>query len=198
MGLVIRLHTRPVSLSGVKIGGENLVRFVYLDESGISIHERFTVVAGVVIHADFQWKAVESHIEELINEYVPIEHRKGFVFHAKDLFHGAGTVFDRRKFPLERAHDALEKLVSTPSYHRLPIVYGWERKYNQGGDTTIPINATKRIRREDASKRHAYVFSLCAIQTEEFMKRKTPYGEVAQLVAELNINRFIPKYSPPR
>ena len=60
---------RPLSLSGVEIDGDSLVRMVYLDESGISIKERFTVVAGVIINADQQWKVVEKYVQELIEEY---------------------------------------------------------------------------------------------------------------------------------
>ena len=83
------------------------VRYVYADESGISINESFVVVAGVIIHADTQWNVVEKHIGELIEKYVAKEDRSGFCFHATDLFQGSGKVFgNREKYPLERSREA--------------------------------------------------------------------------------------------
>ncbi len=75
---------RPRSISGVRLDGEKLVRFVYLDESGISINEAVTVVAGVIVDADKQWKAVEKGIDDRRRLYGIGKHwfnpRRGGVF----------------------------------------------------------------------------------------------------------------------
>lgn len=60
----------PLSLSGVELDGDSLVRFVFLDESGISANESVTVVAGVIVHADLQWKEVEKALFDLADKYL--------------------------------------------------------------------------------------------------------------------------------
>ena len=89
------------------------MRFIYLDESGISAKERVAVVAGIIVDADKQLKSVEKHVESIIADYVPEKYQEGFSFHATDLFHGGGrTPFDRRYFPIEWSHHALKKLLT--------------------------------------------------------------------------------------
>jgi Protein of unknown function (DUF3800) len=169
---------RPRSLSGVKIEQDRLVRFIYVDETGISINESITLVAGVIIDADKQWKDVEKAIADLVDEYVPEEHRDGFVFHAKDLYSGA-KVFDRSKYPIERAFEALRKLVSIPGRMRLPVVYGFIKK--------DPSTAkTRRQRRLEAASNHSYAFSLCMIAAELYMKDYADPSEIATVIAENN------------
>jgi len=167
-------------LSGVKIDGESLVRFVYVDESGISIHESVTVVAGIIVNADLQWKAIERHLDALITKYVPPEHRHGFVFHAKDLFHGSGKVFDRKKYPIERSREALKEILMIPIRFYLPLVYGIARK------GAAPKNSTRQKRRDEASTHQAKAFSLCVLEAESYMRERAGSKEIAALVAENN------------
>ena len=80
----------------------------------------------VIIDPDKQWKYVANYIAELMAEYVPKEHRHGFIFHGKDLFHETGrSAFDRKKFPLERSHEVLKKLIRIPRRFKLPLVWGF-------------------------------------------------------------------------
>ena len=68
------------------------MKFVYLDEAGISRHEPVTVVAGIIVDGDGQYKALERRIGELIKKHVPPERlTPGFCFHAKELVHGGKT-----------------------------------------------------------------------------------------------------------
>jgi hypothetical protein len=170
---------RPRSISGVELQGDNLVRLIYADESGISIHEKITVVAGVIIDADKQWISVKRAIDALINEYVPEEHRRDFVFHAKDLFSGA-KIFDRNKYPIERAHEALKKLLSVPGQMRLPIVYGFTRKYHPSSAST------KEQRRAEAATYHSHTFALCVLAAERYMRGYADPSEIATVIAENN------------
>src|SRR6476469_7908741 len=102
---------RPCSLSGDKLDGDNMSRYVYVDESGISSNDRVTVVAGIIVNADKQLKGIEERIEGIIAQYVPEEYQEWFSFHATDLFHGSGRIFDRRQYPREVAHEILKKLI---------------------------------------------------------------------------------------
>ena len=60
------------------------MRFIYLDEAGISnpANEPYLVVAGVIIDADHQWMAVEPHLHVLAETCAPQPRRPNFVFHA--------------------------------------------------------------------------------------------------------------------
>jgi hypothetical protein len=156
------------------------VRYIYADESGISVNESVTVVAAVIIDADKQWRAVEKEIEALIHEYVPGEHRQDFVFHAKDLFAGSGHIFDRNKYPRERSGDALKQLLALPRRLGLPVVFGMTRK------EPIPDSPTKLERREKTVLHHSYTFALCVLAAENYLREYTDESEVATLIAEIN------------
>src|SRR5439155_17241581 len=138
------------------------VRFVYLDESGISVNEPVTVVGGVIINMDSQYMAVKQRIEELIEAYVPPDYRAGFSFHAKDLFHGSG-LFDKRVCPREVSRAALKALLQVPAQFQLPIVCGYLRKRSS-------TDLDKKQLKREPSQNQAMTFSLCAIAAEQYMR----------------------------
>jgi hypothetical protein len=156
------------------------VRFVYLDESGISANERIALVAGAIVNADHQWKVLQEYVDGLIEEYVPHERRRGFVFHATHLFHGSGPVFDRRIYPQERRWEALKKLIGIPAKFLVPIAYGYHTK------SAIPLDQQQPTAHKRARMEQVLAFSLCAIAAERFMREKATPNEVATLVAENN------------
>jgi hypothetical protein len=102
------------------------VRFVYLDETGISTKESVVVVAGPIMDADRDWRLVEDYLLDLIEEYIPEKNRtRAAPFHACEMFHGQG-IFDPRRnnYPRAKAHEALKKLVEIPARFQLPSVCG--------------------------------------------------------------------------
>lgn len=175
--------SHPCSISGVELDGEKPVRLVYMDESGLS-QESVLVVAGVIIHPDTHWRLIEAHVAELIEKYVPVEHRNGFVFHAKDLFHGTGrTLFDRRAFPLAKSREALKELLAIPSKFHLPVPYGYIRKKTLA-DIVKPKNG---LLQNVGSLEHAVAFAMCAVAAEHYMRIGVDDPEeLATLIAENN------------
>lgn len=170
----------PRSLSGVTVEGDKLVRFVYLDESGTS-KERVVVVAGVIMDADRDWRLVEDYLLDLIEEYIPEEHRSlAAPFHACEMFHGQG-IFDPRRsnYPQEKAHEALKKLLGIPALFHLPIVCGHMVKSEETG-------LDKYQRQERLEQNQAIAFALCALAAERYMKAHASPLEVASLFAENN------------
>jgi hypothetical protein len=168
------LSSRPRSLSGVPLAGDRLVRFLYLDEAGTSAQEPVALVAGVVVHADQQWRVLERHISGLVAEVVPEDSRGGFAFHATELFSG-GRTFPRGLWPAEQRWGLLDRLVSIPSTFGVPLVVGFFRKDAIGtnpGAARIP----------DAMA-HALAYAFCAIGADLFMRHHAP-DEVATVVAE--------------
>jgi hypothetical protein len=73
----------------IPLRGHNLVRMIYHDEAGIHHNAPVLTVAGVLVHGDRQWPEVDRLIVALIDKYIPEPDRRGFVFHATDIFHGS-------------------------------------------------------------------------------------------------------------
>jgi Protein of unknown function (DUF3800) len=174
------LRTQPRSLSRVALDGDKAVRFVYVDESGISANESVLVVAGIVIEADSQWKVVQQYLEDLVSKYVREEDRPGFFFHASDLFHGSGKIWGNREiYSVAHSREALKALLNIPARFRLSVVFGYVRKCK------MPNLSRQEARRETGAN-HAVAFSLCAIAAESFMHTTAAPREIATLVAENN------------
>ena len=123
-----------LSLSGVPLEGGH-VRMVYLDEAGISNpkHEPFIVVAGVIIHADYQWKAIEAHIRSLVADFIPQSDQDGFVFHAAGSYFSGGKYFDRDVWPRCIRWQILDELVAIPRKFDLPISCGVQNRSSSCG-----------------------------------------------------------------
>jgi len=72
------------------------VRLIYLDEAGTDHKAPVVGVGGVLIHGDRNWPEVDAYIRALIDKHIEPAYREGFVFHAKDIYHGS-KYFDRNK-----------------------------------------------------------------------------------------------------
>jgi hypothetical protein len=183
---------RPIRVAGLAFGGgplegRKVVRFVFLDEGGISRDEPFAVVAGVFVHGDEQLIPLENELERLKQKHIPEKNQKDFIFHAMDIWSGAGKVFkDREKWPLPRRLAILHDLARMPCKFDLPIVYhGYERNKFIATEAEI-----KRVGRQPTDFErhvavHAVAFCVAILRTEEIMRVKWT-SEVAQLVAEDN------------
>jgi hypothetical protein len=169
----------PLSLSGVELDGESLVRRVYCDESGTS-GQGILVAASVIVHGDTQWKPVEDYIGGLINKYVAEDDRLGFVFHATELFSGTGIFKNHEKYPLAHRIEALKEILSIPSKFRLPVVFGFIRREQS------PPDQSTQSHRESIATDHALAFCHCAIATEKFMRKYAAPHELAEMIVEDN------------
>lgn len=111
------------------------MRLVYLDEAGTDRKAPWLCVAGVIVHGDQQWPEIDKRIGALIEKYVPPEKRPGFAFHATDIFHGSGDVFDRRKpewADQEKRISVLLDLAGIIEDLKLPVVLGHYEKEKYG------------------------------------------------------------------
>jgi hypothetical protein len=169
----------PLSLSGVELDGESLVRRIYCDESGTS-GQGILVAASVIVHGDAQWRPVEDYIGGLINKYVAEDDRLGFVFHATELFSGSGIFKNREKYPLAHRIEAMKEILSIPSKFRLPIVFGFIRR-----EQSPPDHSTQSYR-ESIATDHALAFCHCAIAAEKFMRKYAETHELAEMILEDN------------
>jgi hypothetical protein len=157
------------------------VRTIYLDETGISANDSLALVAGVVINEDEQFKLVEQAVYELIEKYVPENDRDGFSFHATDLYHCSGKVFDHKRFgyPREKSREALKELLAIPRRFRLPICFAYISK----PDTIIRPEYKAR---EAAAFFHGFAYFQCVLAAEIYMVDHCGPRDLARLIAENN------------
>ena len=69
------------------------MRFIFMDEAGISEHEPVTVVVGVIAHADAHLLPAEALVNEILGA-IPTSLRQEFVFSAKNIFNN--NTFQKR------------------------------------------------------------------------------------------------------
>lgn len=161
--------------------GGYVTRFVHLDETGVSnkiATEPYTIVAGVIHHADSQTKALEGHLAALADEYAPTDRRDEFYFHAADIYHGSPKgFFPRDTFDQAHRWKILDALLAIPKSFDLYVVYGADdRAKTAQSHPDLDANGLSILT-------HALAFGECITFIERFMGAIAP-NEVAWLVAE--------------
>lgn len=170
--MIIPLIRGGRSLGGHHLAGERLLRFVYVDEAGISAHEPVAVVAGVIVNADKDWKQLEDYLLDVRDAYIPLKNREGFVFHAKDISAGNKLYADPEVWPKERRQDFIKEVL----YAR-PLL---------GFSVSIGI-ARMQPHHNGASHaliRHLLAYSACVAGCEQYMREFGEDGEIAMIIAE--------------
>lgn len=160
--------------------GPYLVRLVYLDEAGSDHQAPFLAVAGVIVHGDRQWSEVDGRLAELRDRYVDEEHRSGFVFHAKDIFHG-NNYFDSSKpewSDPRRRSGILDDLAKIIEDVNLPVVAaGFEK-------VKIKVASPQVI---DVKKSHINIHNLailsCLIRVDKWLSVNAP-DELGMIIHE--------------
>jgi Protein of unknown function (DUF3800) len=171
---------QPIHISRGSLLGDQLMRMVYVDESGISAGEPYLVVAGAIVHADRQWKALEKHLHAMRDDLLPRDQRRDACFHATELFSGTKK-FLRDAWPKERRWKILDELVSIPSKFDLPLVCGFVRKEEfKAGNPTI--NSATSL----AVNAQAVAFNVCVLAADRWMQESAEADEVALVIAENN------------
>ncbi len=164
---------RPRAFGGGPLAGDQLLKFVYLDEAGSSACEPVSVVAGVIVDGDRQWKRLETRLTEISDSYCPDRKR---IFHAKDIFHGTKD-FDRESWPLEKRLALLREILGVPMSLEIPVAFGYLNKND------LDVNLKPK---DKAMMDHVMTFQMCAFAAENFMRSLAARDEVAILVAEDN------------
>lgn len=183
MGSVLRFPYSGawMSLSGVPLNGNNVTRFVYIDEAGISNlkQEPWLVVVGVIVHADNQLVNLERRIAGIIDRHIPEHQRDGFVFHAMHLFNGGGSVFKRELWPLSKRLEIANELALLPKKVGLSIAVGAVDR----GEMAQNYDPTQWEGKDATSSAHAIAFTVCSAHVDLWMRRNT-VGEVCMMIVE--------------
>jgi hypothetical protein len=173
------------------------MRLVYLDEAGIGdiVREPHLIVTGAIIDADRQWKELEAYYRALAQDIFPNEPLDRFVFHAKDVFHGAGY-FRRENFSRHDRMRILKRLAQVPAMFSIPLaVTAIDRAKHREelfatreeivaarnlSDTVTP----ERLERSVRLLSHSLAFVLTVHKVDYWMRRHAAPNEVAMLIAE--------------
>jgi hypothetical protein len=164
----------PRALGGGVLRGASPLRFVYLDEAGVSAPQPVVVVAGLIVHADKHWRRLHARLNELAQKCFPDGIPEGFFFHADDIMQG-NKPFEREKWQLPKRLAVLQSLLSIAMEVQVPVAYGYIRKKPEW---TLPDP------RDAEAWYHTCAFGFCAMAAEDFMRTEAWQHEVATLVAE--------------
>jgi len=165
----------PYSLSGHSLIGSKMTRFVYLDETGTNMKkDPYTIVAGIIVHADKQMDELERRFRKIVIDKVPKELRfndqKPFSLHAVDYINGNGAFKELKKKDEWSVHKGMEIADAIISLCvDLDIKIIWTGRPNSEG----------KIR----ESQHINTFALAALSIDHFMLSEA-HGEVCILVAE--------------
>ncbi len=167
------------SLSGHPLLGDKIVRLTYLDEGGTSAREPAAVVAGVIVHGDSQLALVEERLQALATEFIPLEDRRGFVFHATDIWSGGRYFKDRERWPLNKRIAILEALADIPVKFELPVTVGTMQK-DQVREVLGPHERSDKV--VDVVS-HACAFCNATQRVERYFRDNFP-NEMTIIIAE--------------
>jgi len=128
-----------------------------------------------------------ARFDEIAAAHIPEPDRKGFAFHAKDIFHGSGKYFGNRdKWSRERRWPILTALSGLPSEFGIPVVFGHldKAEYRQEAERQLMTHSSPATRAEitDVAE-HMVAFARAEIGIERQM-HKFPRDEICMLIAE--------------
>jgi hypothetical protein len=161
-----------VALFGGPLEGDALVRYIYLDEAGISPKEPVSVVAGIIVHADKQWRLAEQRVTEVFDA-VPDHFRSDFIFHATSIW--SDEKF-RDRWSMEDRLALLKAMMALPRQLEIPICLGIVRR--NAPSVNLPTQLTQ------AQYQHIVAFYLCVSRADKYIRDYGEANEVATVVAE--------------
>lgn len=143
-----------------------------MDEAGTSKPEPVTVVAGVIVNADKDWKRLEDYLLGVRDAYIPPEQREGFVFHAMDVSAGNKVYADEEVWPVERRFNFIKEMLYARPLLGFSVALGFcRREANEAAQDNVLF-------------RHLMAYFQCVCACEMFMREYADPDEVALLTAE--------------
>lgn len=151
------------------------MRFVFVDEAGTSANEPVTVVVGIVADADNHVMNGEALVHEILGG-VPPKHRKGFVFHATQVF--GDKKYQDGWSMTDRLH-LLKSMMMVPQRVGMAVSIGvvW-RSSGQFAELA------KEIRISESQYDHLMAFMYCISAADSGIQNNAGPREVASIVAE--------------
>jgi hypothetical protein len=160
-----------------------IVRHAYLDEAGISENgeEPVVVVAAALTDPDRHWHEIANYYDTLADGWLQgryfAQTDGHFVFHAKDVWHGAGE-WGRNRFSLQDRMAIFKQLAQAPDLLAIPICIGVVEKSQLPREFR---NITDSKLRKSLYLGSAFVMAMQSI--DDWMERHCP-GRVCMMTAE--------------
>jgi hypothetical protein len=160
----------PQALFGGPLHGDKAVKYIYVDEAGTSAKEPVSVVAGIIVDADKQWRVAETAVRDLVRQYVPEGHKS--ISHCKEIWAG-GREIEGWSIPDRLAF--MNAMMELPRRLDMPIALGMARR---GITSEAPQKLSK------AQFEHVIAFQYCVTKADQWMRREADENEVATVICE--------------
>jgi hypothetical protein len=164
----------PRGLFGDLLWGNKVMRFVYMDEAGTSEREPVTVVVALIVNADEQLMFAEAAVSEVLGA-VPEHFRKGFVFHATDVWNDEKY---RQSWMMSDRLALLHAMMALPRRLKIPITLSIIRR------NSPPVDKMMNLGLSLAQSQHVQAFISCVAHADRFIRHHADLREVGSVVAE--------------
>lgn len=163
------------ALFGGLLWGNNLMRFVFVDEAGTSDLEPVTVVVGLIVNADTQLMFAEAAVEEALMA-IPEKYRnkKSFVFHSTEIW---GSNKYRQGWSMADRLALLKTMMALPRRLKIPITMSMVRR-------SAPFDAHVNTPMSRSQFQHFMAFAGCMASADRYIRNYADPSEVAAVVAE--------------
>lgn len=160
---------------------------IYIDEAGTSANEPVSVVVGVIIKADSQWKIAADAVSNLIDKRVPDSLKRGFIFHAKDIWNGSSF---RGQWSKNDRIDFIAEFLQIPRIINAGLCLGKVRR-----DSLVPEIGGLMAK---SQFQHMMAFTYCVASADKYVRDWGDESELATVVAEdvEKMRKFLKKTIP--
>ena len=174
----------PRSLSGEPLAGDSAVRFIFVDEAGTSALEPYTVVVGIVLHADAHLMAAEARLNEILGG-VPEPYKADFTScHATD-------VWNNPKYRPE--WELTDRLAFLCEIMRIPRSMGMAVSMAIVSQDAPDNAGLTALGMSSEQQQHLLAFRSCLGRADKYIREYAHPREVATVIAEdvRNMRRYL-------
>jgi hypothetical protein len=152
------------------------VRYIFIDEAGISANEPISVVVGIIVDADKQCATAEEAVNQALN-LIP-QHKRAScpIFSAKKIW---GDKSLRDNWSLNERMDLLNAVMSIPRNLCLALAIGACRRTTQ-----LPANLLRERGISLVQAQHGIAFQECIARADSWITKYARYNEKATAIAE--------------
>ena len=168
--------TSRLAMFGGPLRGDLPVRYIFIDEAGISAREPVSVVAGIIVHADKQCAPAEEAIESVLDLIPAHKRAQCQAFSAKKIW---GDEKLRENWPLDERMNLLKEMMSIPRKLKLTVAFGACLRTTQ-----LPENILKDRGITLVQAHHGIAFQECVARADSWINQYARYNEVATVIAE--------------
>jgi hypothetical protein len=152
------------------------MRYVFIDEAGISANEPTSVVVGIIVHADKQCAPAEAAVNKAL-DLIP-EHKRAecSVFTAKRIW---GDEKLRDNWSLDERMHLLTEMMAIPRNMNLALAIGACRRTTQLPEAMLKDRGITLVQAH-----HGIAFQECISRADRWINKYARYNEVATVIAE--------------